>query len=90
MSRINIWRTTALTENVCPWVLFTGIPVNYKKELQLAFGDYVEAYEGTYNTSQACSAACIALYPANNVAGSWVLGKWRHVVGCGDRTWKNW
>ncbi len=39
--RMNIWRSTAVMENVCPWVLFTGIPVNYKKELQLAFGDYV-------------------------------------------------
>jgi hypothetical protein len=49
--------------------------VNYKKELQLAFGDYVEAYEGTDNTSCARSAACIALYPTNNAAGSWVLWK---------------
>ncbi len=75
VSRMNIRRTTALAENVCPRVLFTGIPVNYKKELQLAFGDYVEAYEGTDNTSHARSAACIVLYPANNAAGSWVLWK---------------
>jgi hypothetical protein len=75
VSRMNIRRTTALTENVCPRVLFTGIPVDYKKELLLAFGNYVEAYEGTDNTSAARSAACIALYPANNVSGSWVLWK---------------
>ena len=49
-SRINIHRTTALGENICPRVLFTGVPVDYKKELQLAFGDYVEAFEGTSNT----------------------------------------
>jgi hypothetical protein len=75
VSRMNIRRTTALRENVCPRVLFTGIPVDYKKELLLAFGDYVEAYEGTDNTSAARSAACIALYPANNASGSWVLWK---------------
>ncbi len=75
VSRMNIRRTTALMENVCPRVLFTGIPVDYKKELLLAFGDYVEAYEGTDNTSAARSAACIALYPANNASGSWVLWK---------------
>jgi hypothetical protein len=30
-------------ENVCPRVLFTGAPVDYKKEQQVAFGDYEEA-----------------------------------------------
>jgi hypothetical protein len=75
VSRLNIRRTSALSENVCPRVLFTGVPVNFKKELKVAFGDYIEAYEGTDNTSNARSAACIALYPANNAAGSWVLWK---------------
>jgi hypothetical protein len=72
VSRLNIRRTSALSENVCPRVLFTGVPVNFKKELKVAIG---EAYEGTDNTSNARSAACIALYPANNAAGSWVLWK---------------
>jgi hypothetical protein len=66
VSRLNICRTTALSENVCPQVLFTGMPVNYAKELCLAFGDYVESYEGTTNTSKACSSVCIALYPTAN------------------------
>jgi hypothetical protein len=73
--RMNIRRTNALAESVCPRVLFAGIPVNYKKELVLAFGDYVEAYEGTDNTSRARSAACIALYPTGTATGSWVLWK---------------
>jgi hypothetical protein len=75
VSRLNIRRTTALSENVCPRVLFTGAPVDYKKELQVAFGDYVEAYEGTDNTSRARSSVCIALHPAGNLSGSWVLWK---------------
>jgi len=75
VSRLNIRRTTALSENVSPRVLFTGAPVDYKKELQVAFGDYVEAYEGTDNTSRARSSACIALHPAGNLSGSWVLWK---------------
>ena len=29
---LNIFRMTALTQNVCPKVLFTGLKVNYKKE----------------------------------------------------------
>jgi hypothetical protein len=70
VSRMNIWRTMALMENMCRRVLFMGIPVDYKKELLLAFRDYVVAYEGTNNMSNACSATCIALYPTNNVSGS--------------------
>jgi hypothetical protein len=62
---------TALNENVCPKVLFTGVKVNYKKELELAFGDYCEVYNGTDNTSASRSVPCIALYPANNSTGSW-------------------
>jgi len=43
--------------------------------VKLAFGDYIEAYEGTTNTSCPRSSACIALYPANNAAGLWQLFK---------------
>jgi hypothetical protein len=64
VSQMNIWWVMVLTENACPRVLFMGIPVDYKKEWLLAFGDYVEAYEGTDNMSSASSAACILLYPA--------------------------
>jgi hypothetical protein len=74
-SRMNIRRTSAMDGTVCPRVLFTGRPVDYKKELLVAFGDYVEAYEGTDNTSRARSSACIALYPVGNSTGSWVLWK---------------
>jgi len=35
VARINIRRTTAINLNVCPKVLFTGIKVNYAKELDL-------------------------------------------------------
>jgi hypothetical protein len=75
VSRLNIQRTTALAENICPRVLFTGIPVDYKRELTYAFGDYVEAYEGTTNTSRARSSAYIALFPAGNSTGTWILWK---------------
>jgi hypothetical protein len=74
VSRLNIRRTQALNKNVCPRVLFTGVPVPYK-ELTVAFGDYVEAYEGTDNTSGAHSSACVALCPVGNSTGSWTLWK---------------
>jgi hypothetical protein len=41
VSRLNVRRMTSLSENVCPRVLFTGIPVDYRKELPVPFGDYV-------------------------------------------------
>jgi len=75
VSRLNARRTTSLEGNVCPRVLFTGRPLEFKKEFRLAFGDYVEAYEGTTNTMTARSTACIALCPANNSTGAWVLWK---------------
>jgi hypothetical protein len=71
VSRLNIRRTTAINSNVCPRVLFTGIKINYGKELALAFGDYVEVYDGTDNTSRPRSIPCIALYPCANSTGSW-------------------
>jgi hypothetical protein len=74
VSRLNIRHTQALSANTCPRVLFTGTPVPYS-ELSVAFGDYVEAYEGTDNTSEARSAACIALCPVGNSTGSWTLWK---------------
>jgi hypothetical protein len=75
VSRINIQRTSALSENIVPRVAFTGMPVQYQKELRFAFGDYVEAHKGTDNTSRPRSAACIALFPVGNSTGSWQLFK---------------
>ncbi len=61
----------AINLNVCLRVLFTGMRVNYKKELELAFGDYVEIYDGTDNTSKSRSIPCIALFPCCNSTGLW-------------------
>jgi hypothetical protein len=77
---LNIRRTSLLSENICPGVLFSGIKVDFKKELNLSFGDYVEAYKSTDNTSAARSAACIALYPITNAASSWIL--WKLETNC--------
>jgi hypothetical protein len=73
VSHINIRRTTALNVNVCPKVLFTGLCMNYKKELSLAFGNYAEVYNGTDNTARSRSVPCIALYSCNNMTGSWTF-----------------
>jgi hypothetical protein len=51
IAHLNIRRTTALTEYYSPAYLFTGAKVNYKKQLQLAFGNYCEVYDKTDNTS---------------------------------------
>lgn len=60
---------------MCTKVLFTGRPINFKKEFSLAFGDYMEVYKGTFNMMVDRSTACIALCPTNNAAGSWILWK---------------
>jgi hypothetical protein len=74
VSQLNIRRTLALSENICPRVLFTGCPVPFK-ELLIAFGNYVEAYEGPDDSCSARSTACIALCPVRNSTGSWTLWK---------------
>jgi hypothetical protein len=71
VSRINLRRTSSLDGTVCPKVLFTGLKPNYRKELSLAFGDYVEVHTGTDNTSRERSVPCIALYPVGNATGTW-------------------
>ncbi len=47
---MDIHRATALTENICPRALLTGVKVNYKNELPVAFWVYMDAYEETDNT----------------------------------------
>jgi len=71
VARKNILRTTAINLNVCPKVLFTGLKINFAKELGLEFGTYAEVYDGTDNTSRSRSVPCIALYLCNNATGSW-------------------
>ena len=71
LARLNIRRTTAINENICPKVLFTGMKINFEKELDLEFGRYTEVYDGTDNTSKSRSIPCIALYPCSNSTGSW-------------------
>mmetsp|Transcript_22436 Transcript_22436/g.32130 ORF Transcript_22436/g.32130 Transcript_22436/m.32130 type:complete len:716 (-) Transcript_22436:89-2236(-) len=68
---MNLRGTSALYGTQSPRVLFTGIKPNYKKELGLSFGDYVEVHNGTTNTSQEQSLACIALYPEGNATNTW-------------------
>ncbi len=71
VSRINLRRTSALHGTLSPCVLFTGCKLSYKKELSLAFGDYIEVHASMTNTSKERSVPCIALYPCANASGMW-------------------
>jgi hypothetical protein len=78
ISRMNTRRTTALNDNVCPRVKFTGMKIDYEKEYCLGFGDYVESYypraeKASNNVLVERTEPCIALYPSGNMNGSWVL-----------------
>jgi hypothetical protein len=73
VSRINIERSATINQTVAPKVLFTGLRLDFRKELGLAFGDYCEVFDGTDNTSRARSVPCNALYPCNNASGSWTF-----------------
>jgi len=76
VNRINVRRTTSLTDNRAPRVLFTGRRIDFKKEFKAGFGDYVEAYNPKVQSNaidQPRTQACIALHPSANVVGSWIL-----------------
>jgi Reverse transcriptase (RNA-dependent DNA polymerase). len=79
VNRMNTRRTTALSDNVCPRAKFTGMKIDYDKEFCLGFGDYVEAYDPKVrsNSMQERTEPCIALYPAANIPGSWVMWSMR-------------
>ena len=67
VARINIKRTTAINQNVCPRVS------SPEKELQLPFGDYCEVFDSTDITAASQSIPCVALYPNGNSTGSWTF-----------------
>ena len=72
VSRKNLKSTP--TSVVCPRVRFTGRKPDYKKELGLGFGDYVECYNPACKSNRVESERtqpCIALYPTANANGSW-------------------
>jgi hypothetical protein len=73
VSRINIRQSATINQTVAPKVLFTGLRLDFWKELGLAFGDYCEVFDGTDNTTRARSVPCVALYPCNNASGSWAF-----------------
>jgi hypothetical protein len=73
VSRMNIERSAAINQTVAPKVLFTGLWLDFCKELGYAFGDYCEVFNGTDNTSRVRSVPCVALYPCNNASGSWAF-----------------
>jgi hypothetical protein len=73
VSRMTLRRTSALQGVMSPSCLFMGMKPVYERVFGLSFGDYVEVYDGTTNTSRERSLACIALYPVGNAAGSWMF-----------------
>ena len=71
---MNLRRTSSNVSILSPRVAFTRRKPNYKKEVGLAFGDYVECYDPKVKSNDAedeCAEPCIALYPTGNAVGSW-------------------
>jgi hypothetical protein len=75
VNRMNTRRTSALNDNICPRTKFTGRKIDHDREFKLGFGDYVEAYNPKVrsNSMEPRTEPCIALYPAANVTGSWIM-----------------
>jgi hypothetical protein len=78
VSRVNVKTTSSLNNCTCPRVRFTGLKPEFKNEIGLSFGDYVEVYnprvEGRSNDVLTMwTEPCIALYPSANRKGSWIM-----------------
>jgi hypothetical protein len=78
VGRLNLRNTEMLMSQECPRVRFTGQTPEYSSDLALAFGDYVEAYNPKAHAKSndvfvPRTEPCIALYPAVNTNGFWVL-----------------
>jgi hypothetical protein len=70
--------TEMLMSPECPRVRFTGQRPEYSTELALVFGDYVEVYNPKEHARSndvfvPRTEPCMALYPAVNTKGSWVM-----------------
>lgn len=73
VARLNIFPASASPDALGPRELFTGIKLDYKRDLKFSVGDYVQTYESLDKTNgpEERTRGCIALYPLNNKAGSW-------------------
>ena len=71
MSRINLVpHKTGLT-NLSPAEVFKGRKINFKTDLRIGFGEYVEAYDPySDNTMRPRTQAAISLGPTGNASGS--------------------
>lgn len=54
-------------------VKFTGLILDFQKELSLCLGDYCKVYDRTGNMSRSRTILCSALYPCCNSVGSWIF-----------------
>jgi hypothetical protein len=75
VSRMNLRRTASLMDGECPKVRFTGSKPDFKSELGLSFGQYVEVYnprsqQHSNDITFTRTEPCIALYPSANRNGS--------------------
>jgi hypothetical protein len=70
-SRINLIRHSETSDKISPLELFTGRRTDFKIDLRVAFGDYVQVHTPhSSNNMDPRSTGCIALLPTGNKNGS--------------------
>ena len=68
---VNLQPSRTSTDRTSPHEQFTGMKLDARRDLRIAFGDYVQAtVPVTDNTMSARTLACIALLPVGNLTGS--------------------
>ena len=73
VNRINLVPTSTMPEVISPREAFNGMRLDYKRDLGLKFGQYVEVHEQyqVTNTMATRTRPAIALCPKGNRQGSW-------------------
>jgi hypothetical protein len=70
-SRINLIRHSETSDKISPLELFTGRRTDFKIDLRVSFGDYVQAHTPqSSNNMDARSTGYLALLPTGNKNGS--------------------
>ena len=72
VSRINMLPSSTRVDRTSPRELFTGRKVDYKRDLRVGFGEYVQAFNTGVqkNSLKPRTEGAIVLLPVNNLQGS--------------------
>lgn len=75
VNRMNMIPCKSSEDNISPREKFTGLKIDWNRDLKLGFGEYCQVIQPTgpmdRNSMRPRTAGAISLYPTGNLSGSW-------------------